>query len=624
MPDGGEDERALSSRSPSPLLTEDEEVSTGWTQANISVGEVSPQQEPDDLDISAKTPAEAPATTAGNNHDAWSCPICLCWFDMPVAPPCRHSFCSACLKKFVRSAGNRRPTNVPTRPACPICREMFSPETVEKNVTVFEDMRKATVVCKNKGCGAQFCPLRWKHHQEECPAASVQCKHHLVGCAWKGRRRGLSAHLESCAYEKIKGLIPRISGSLKKVQGQIHALEARVLAQNTRLANMRAFLVGVHQRERRGSLFPATYALLWRPQDWRRYSCPNSDGVLANVTLICFAPIVFMALWGAGVFHSGSGGSLAQRVASLVGLAILGFFALVEYNNSAPWHVLTHPRLLRGVKIGPLLLESTTMLVVYAAIKPLSPSLQWAASLLFIAPLTFSTVVHGIHRFQVNLNEAQIQARQSLPSRTRVRPSPVKVYRPTINGVIWAYAMLTFGAEAVLVARVSAKVGLCAASSGVGPRVWDELSDRLWANANIGRSPEEKDHIQQMNEINQWSTKAPFPNWTSIRARACMLVVCFFIFGVLVSAYRDCLRTVGFSLIAMHIMNKTYLLWDIWVGRWVMASLEQTSPRLNADAGGTRNALYDLWRSRLLVIWLVFGSASFVLLAMLSSPVLVN
>lgn len=125
--------------------------------------------------------------------------------------------------------------------------------------------------------------------------------------------------------------------------------------------------------------------------------------MLANVTLICFAPIVFMALWGAGVFHSGSGGSLAQRVASLVGLAILGFFALVEYNNSAPWHVLTHPRLLRGVKIGPLLLESTTMLVVYAAIKPLSPSLQWAASLLFIAPLTFSTVVHGIHRFQVQL-----------------------------------------------------------------------------------------------------------------------------------------------------------------------------------------------------------------------------
>lgn len=90
------------------------------------------------------------------------------------------------------------------------------------------------------------------------------------------------------------------------------------------------------------------------------------------------------------------------------------------------------------------------------------------------------------------------------------------------------------------------------------------------------------------------------------------------------SSGRDCLRTVGFSLIAMHIMNKTYLLWDIWVGRWVMASLEQTSPRLNADAGGTRNALYDLWRSRLLVIWLVFGSASFVLLAMLSSPVLVN
>lgn len=40
--------------------------------------------------------------------------------------------------------------NLPTKlllflPMVALTREMFSPETVEKNVTVFEDMRKATV-----------------------------------------------------------------------------------------------------------------------------------------------------------------------------------------------------------------------------------------------------------------------------------------------------------------------------------------------------------------------------------------------------------------------------------------------------------------------------------------------
>lgn len=25
--------------------------------------------------------------------DAWCCPICLSWFDMPIVTPCGHSFC---------------------------------------------------------------------------------------------------------------------------------------------------------------------------------------------------------------------------------------------------------------------------------------------------------------------------------------------------------------------------------------------------------------------------------------------------------------------------------------------------------------------------------------------------
>ncbi|CAN0491416.1 unnamed protein product, partial [Scytosiphon promiscuus] len=37
-----------------------------------------------------------PAENLGNEdlNEAWLCPICCSWFDMPVAPPCGHSFCA--------------------------------------------------------------------------------------------------------------------------------------------------------------------------------------------------------------------------------------------------------------------------------------------------------------------------------------------------------------------------------------------------------------------------------------------------------------------------------------------------------------------------------------------------
>lgn len=38
---------------------------------------------------------EPPADESGEAHgDAWSCPICFMWFDMPVSPPCQHTFCA--------------------------------------------------------------------------------------------------------------------------------------------------------------------------------------------------------------------------------------------------------------------------------------------------------------------------------------------------------------------------------------------------------------------------------------------------------------------------------------------------------------------------------------------------
>lgn len=131
--------------------------------------------------------------------------------------------------------------------------------------------------------------------------------------------------------------------------------------------------------------------------------CPESDqdGVLANVTLVCFAPIAFLALWGGGVFGGGLELSMGQRLLYIAGVAMLACLAFLEYDNSTPWHELQRPLLLKGLRIGPTLLENTARLVVYSAIKGLRQWEQQLAILLLLAPLTYPILVQGFHRFQV-------------------------------------------------------------------------------------------------------------------------------------------------------------------------------------------------------------------------------
>eukprot|EP00752_Nemacystus_decipiens_P007072 g6338.t1 len=281
------------------------------------------------MEPSSETPVgttTGPRPTAEEQEANWTCPICLSWFDMPVSPPCRHNFCAGCLKTVVKAAAanqRRSGSSGDSRPACPLCREPFDPSAVIPDSQVFEAMLRATVTCPNGNeCTAQFCPLRWKKHNEECPSAVVPCTHHAVGCGWKGARRDLSVHVRCCAYEQIKGLVPRVSAALKKVHTQVHHLEARLLSQNAALANTRALAL---QRQP-GSVFPAVYALLWRPPDWRRYNYPNPSVVLSNVAFICLAPVVFLGLWGVGTFGGGTRLGTEERAAREEAWRSAGFF----------------------------------------------------------------------------------------------------------------------------------------------------------------------------------------------------------------------------------------------------------------------------------------------------------
>lgn len=77
---------------------------------------------------------------------------------------------------------------------------------------------------------------------------------------------------------------------------------------------------------------------------------------------------------------------------------------------------------------------------------------------------------------------------------------------------------------------------------------------------------------------------------------------------------RDSIETIGYSLILLSCLDGTHLRWEVHVGRWVMASLEQTSTRLAQDPEHERNPALDLLRSRVLLLWIVVGSVFFVLL----------
>lgn len=117
---------------------------------------------------------------------------------------------------------------------------------------------------------------------------------------------------------------------------------------------------------------------------------------MSNVTLICLAPILFLALWGAGMFGGGDGLRAQDRALCFGGVAVLGFVAVLEYNNGAPWHIL------KGVAIGDLLLQFTARAVVYCTIRALPKWKRLPVLLSLFAPLFYPTIVQAVHRLQVS------------------------------------------------------------------------------------------------------------------------------------------------------------------------------------------------------------------------------
>lgn len=122
--------------------------------------------------------------------------------------------------------------------------------------------------------------------------------------------------------------------------------------------------------------------------------------MLSNVTFISLVPVVFLALRGLGSFGGGSP-SFEQTMVYFTGLAALGFEAIVENDNAAPWHEIQQPLLLKGLRIGPTLVEISTALIAHAVIDGLPWWKKPIVLILLLAPLTYPILVQGLHRLQV-------------------------------------------------------------------------------------------------------------------------------------------------------------------------------------------------------------------------------
>ena len=92
------------------------------------------------------------------------CPICYRVFILPESTPCKHTFCSKCIRESLHKVAKN----------CPLCKG---------DVSV-----------------AQLVPTRGKL-RSTVEAIPVVCAHHKEGCSFKGTRAEYASHVEGCGYE---------------------------------------------------------------------------------------------------------------------------------------------------------------------------------------------------------------------------------------------------------------------------------------------------------------------------------------------------------------------------------------------------------------------------------------
>jgi len=246
------------------------------------------------------------------DKENWNCPICLGWFDLPVQTPCGHTFCGNCLKAVIDQSMIpqllQAGPNTVVRPAaaCPICREVFAPGDVTAERALYQEMSNASVQCLQEGCGASFSPLHWKAHQEQCPMSQIQCPHWEYGCTHVGFRKDIPLHVETCAYEQIKGMFPKVFQRMTHMMHTMHGMEQRLLAQHSVIASHSNILHELYRRSHHNPFhfLQLIFTVFWSPSSWYQqqeswvhFSVAGAASFLYILPIYLLGLLVFSYSW---------------------------------------------------------------------------------------------------------------------------------------------------------------------------------------------------------------------------------------------------------------------------------------------------------------------------------------
>lgn len=121
------------------------------------------------------------------------CCICTCILEDPVESPCRHVFCSACIKTWLSN-----------QKSCPHCRAPVHKKDLKSVVPLLKNIiSKQKIYCDNKeeGCPEIVTLERLSSHAAVCQFKVVPCLNE--GCIVKVCRKDLKSHIEICSKRTV-------------------------------------------------------------------------------------------------------------------------------------------------------------------------------------------------------------------------------------------------------------------------------------------------------------------------------------------------------------------------------------------------------------------------------------